>query len=380
MSDVSSTAPVAVRLWVALDVHKNSIVAATLAPQGGTPELIARVPAAEAAIRESALAPSARRLGCSVVLPPDCAVDCGRPRRLSGLPSGHARRDCILGPSRRLRGGRDRGRWRRRAGSHDRAARPGAPPPGSRHARQLWSRLRLPAPGGRGAVLPGTPHAASAGASGERFRGDIRRGDRDVGRRRSTSSCSCSGGRELPFDSLIVALGARAAPAFEHAVTIGEEGTDDALHGILRDLEQGYVKRLAFVVPSSVVWSLPLYELALLTAADAEGMGIDDAQLHRGQHRGATARAVRSGRRRGDRAAARAPRNRVRRCQPRGRPARCAHDQARRATLQRRAHIRASTAPRPGTRGPARPTNTGSSRRTNMGACAGWTASSPRAT
>jgi sulfide:quinone oxidoreductase len=89
----------------------------------------------------------------------------------------------------------------------------------------------------------------------------------------------CSSGRELAFDSLIVALGARAAPAFEHAVTIGEEGTDDALHGILRDLEQGYVKRLAFVVPSSVVWSLPLYELALLTAADAEGMGIDDAQL-----------------------------------------------------------------------------------------------------
>jgi sulfide:quinone oxidoreductase len=89
----------------------------------------------------------------------------------------------------------------------------------------------------------------------------------------------CSSGRELAFDSLIVALGARAAPAFEHAVTIGEEGTDDALHGILRDLEQGYVKRLAFVVPSSVVWSLPLYELALLTAADAEGMGIDDAQF-----------------------------------------------------------------------------------------------------
>ena len=89
----------------------------------------------------------------------------------------------------------------------------------------------------------------------------------------------CSGGRELPFDSLIVALGARATPAFEHAVTLGEEGTDDALHGILRDLEQGYLKRLAFVVPSAVVWSLPLYELALLTAADAGSMGIDDAQL-----------------------------------------------------------------------------------------------------
>jgi sulfide:quinone oxidoreductase len=89
----------------------------------------------------------------------------------------------------------------------------------------------------------------------------------------------CAAGRELPYDSLIVALGARAVPAFEHAVTIGEEAADDALQGILCDLEQGYVKRLAFVVPSSVVWSLPLYELALLTAADAWSMGIDDAQL-----------------------------------------------------------------------------------------------------
>jgi transposase len=39
MPDVSSTAPVDVRLWVALDVHKNSIVAATLPPAGGMPEL-----------------------------------------------------------------------------------------------------------------------------------------------------------------------------------------------------------------------------------------------------------------------------------------------------------------------------------------------------
>jgi transposase len=37
--DVSSNAPADVRLWVALDVHKFSIVAATLPPAGGTPEL-----------------------------------------------------------------------------------------------------------------------------------------------------------------------------------------------------------------------------------------------------------------------------------------------------------------------------------------------------
>src|SRR3954453_21637509 len=38
--DVSSCAPVEVRVWVALDVHKRSIVAATLPPVGGRPEIV----------------------------------------------------------------------------------------------------------------------------------------------------------------------------------------------------------------------------------------------------------------------------------------------------------------------------------------------------
>ena len=50
MPDVSSTAPAAVRLWVALDVHKNSIVAATLLPQGARPE-VQRIENTERAIR-----------------------------------------------------------------------------------------------------------------------------------------------------------------------------------------------------------------------------------------------------------------------------------------------------------------------------------------
>jgi sulfide:quinone oxidoreductase len=89
----------------------------------------------------------------------------------------------------------------------------------------------------------------------------------------------CSGGVVLPYDSLLVAVGARSVPAFEHAETIGDDAGDETLHGILADLEEGYLKRVAFVAPSSTLWSLPLYELALLTARDAWSMGIDDAQL-----------------------------------------------------------------------------------------------------
>jgi transposase len=50
MPDVSSIAPERVRLWVALDVHKNSIVAAALPPAGGKPE-VQRIENTERAIR-----------------------------------------------------------------------------------------------------------------------------------------------------------------------------------------------------------------------------------------------------------------------------------------------------------------------------------------
>ena len=50
MSDVISIAPADVRLWVSLDVHKFSIVAATLPPAGGTPE-VCRIETTEKAIR-----------------------------------------------------------------------------------------------------------------------------------------------------------------------------------------------------------------------------------------------------------------------------------------------------------------------------------------
>ena len=50
MPDVISHAPADVRLWVALDVHKLSIVAAVLPPAGGTPQ-ICRIETTEKAIR-----------------------------------------------------------------------------------------------------------------------------------------------------------------------------------------------------------------------------------------------------------------------------------------------------------------------------------------
>ena len=58
------------------------------------------------------------------------------------------------------------------------------------------------------------------------------------------------------------------------------DGTDPAeLGGILRDIEQGASRRVTFVVPSGSGWPLPVYELALMTARQVHGMGIDDVQI-----------------------------------------------------------------------------------------------------
>ena len=82
-------------------------------------------------------------------------------------------------------------------------------------------------------------------------------------------------GTRIPYDHLVLATGARATPAYARAITFGEDVEEKALHGLLRDTEEGYVDRVAFVVPNETTWTLPLYELALMTARQAWSMGAD---------------------------------------------------------------------------------------------------------
>jgi len=80
---------------------------------------------------------------------------------------------------------------------------------------------------------------------------------------------STAGGRELRYDALLLATGARSVPAFAHALTWDDRSGPDALAGLLGDIEHGHVRRLAFVVPPGPGWPLPAYELALMTARTA---------------------------------------------------------------------------------------------------------------
>ena len=86
-------------------------------------------------------------------------------------------------------------------------------------------------------------------------------------------------GRSLGYDALLVAVGAGSEPAFPRGVTWTPEADADVFGGLLRDIEEGYVKEVAFVVPVGVAWPLPAYELALMTAWQADGMGQRDVRV-----------------------------------------------------------------------------------------------------
>ena len=86
-------------------------------------------------------------------------------------------------------------------------------------------------------------------------------------------------GQRLAYDALLVAVGARSEPAFRRALTWTPETDAELFGSLLRDLDEGYLKRVAFIVPPGVAWALPAYELALMTAWQAWGMGHDDVQV-----------------------------------------------------------------------------------------------------
>ena len=85
-----------------------------------------------------------------------------------------------------------------------------------------------------------------------------------------------SGGAELGYDALVIAVGALARPRYEHALTIDDAHIDELLHGLIQDIEEGYTRELAFVIPARMGWPFPIYELALMSAGRAYDM---DEQL-----------------------------------------------------------------------------------------------------
>jgi sulfide:quinone oxidoreductase len=88
-----------------------------------------------------------------------------------------------------------------------------------------------------------------------------------------------AGGGTRAFDAALIAPGGRAVQGIPGVTTWWPGGDPEVYGGLLRDIEEGYSKQLAIVVPPGAVWPLPAYELALMTIGEARAMGQDDVEV-----------------------------------------------------------------------------------------------------
>ena len=143
------------------------------------------------------------------------------------------------------------------------------------HPDRARDELHLPPDEGGGAVLPrprprATQLADVARDHGARFIHD-NVAEVEPERRSSAAAAACTSRTTISSSP----PARRPSPAFQHALTFGADPAERRLHGLLADLEQGYIHSVAFVVPPEAAWTLPLYEIALMTARQAWSMGMD---------------------------------------------------------------------------------------------------------
>jgi sulfide:quinone oxidoreductase len=82
-------------------------------------------------------------------------------------------------------------------------------------------------------------------------------------------------GPPVHYDALLLAIGARPEPALPGAITFAGPPDVLALKDTIAALAPGRRHTIAFVAMSGAPWTLPLYELALMTAAHGRRHGLD---------------------------------------------------------------------------------------------------------
>jgi sulfide:quinone oxidoreductase len=84
---------------------------------------------------------------------------------------------------------------------------------------------------------------------------------------------------DIRYDKLLVACGAVPTPAIEGAVTFRGPADIERIEHLLEEIAAGAIHSVVFAIPWGAVWSLPAYELALLTAAHLAERGLRDVEL-----------------------------------------------------------------------------------------------------
>jgi sulfide:quinone oxidoreductase len=93
------------------------------------------------------------------------------------------------------------------------------------------------------------------------------------------SRVSARGGPALSYDALLLAVGARPREWLPGALHFSGPEDVARLASVIADLDKGALSSIAFVAPAALSWTLPLYELALLTAARVAERGRGGVQI-----------------------------------------------------------------------------------------------------
>ena len=86
-------------------------------------------------------------------------------------------------------------------------------------------------------------------------------------------------GGTVRYDAALIAVGGRRIAWLEGACCFGGDDGNGSFAEVLERLESGVSSSLAFVCPPDASWTLPLYELALLTASRLAEQGVADVRL-----------------------------------------------------------------------------------------------------
>jgi sulfide:quinone oxidoreductase len=95
----------------------------------------------------------------------------------------------------------------------------------------------------------------------------------------SARAISTANGETLSFDALLIAVGARPIESVPGALSFSGAAERARFGDMLRALGRRGAKRLVFIVPKGVNWSIAAYELALLTAAERDARRLPGVEL-----------------------------------------------------------------------------------------------------
>lgn len=85
--------------------------------------------------------------------------------------------------------------------------------------------------------------------------------------------------QRIGYDKLLIACGAKMHWSVPGAITFWGPAGHEGFDRLLRELEEGAARRIVFTMPAGFGWPLPIYELALMTSAHLDELGVENVEL-----------------------------------------------------------------------------------------------------